>query len=76
MALASPAENRNTVCACWLVFVGTLLGMAQAHAAPAESQSSATTVNYQRQFGYLPLKDGVRLAYVVWLPKRQGAIPP
>ena len=75
MALASPAEYRNTFCACLLVFVGTLLGAAQAHAAPAESQSSATPVNFQRQFGYLPLKDGVRLAYVVWLPKKTGRYP-
>ena len=41
---------------CLLAFASTLLGVAQAHAAPAESQSSATTVNYQRQFGYLPLR--------------------
>jgi uncharacterized protein len=60
---------------CLLAFAGTLLGVAQAHAAPAESQSSATPVNYQRQFGYLPLKDGVRLAYVVWLPKKTGRYP-
>ena len=75
MASASPAENRNMFCACLLAFIGTLPGVAQAHATPAESQSSATPVNFQRQFGYLPLKDGVRLAYVVWLPKKTGRLP-
>jgi hypothetical protein len=28
-----------------------------------------------REFGYLPMKDGVRLAYVIWLPQKAGRYP-
>ena len=60
---------------CLFAFAHTLLGAAQSRAAPAESLSSVAPVQYQRQFGYLPLKDGVRLAYVAWLPKKTGRYP-
>ncbi|HEV7610371.1 MAG TPA: CocE/NonD family hydrolase [Steroidobacteraceae bacterium] len=60
---------------CLFAFACTLLGAAQSRTAPAESLSSAAPVQYQRQFGYLPLKDGVRLAYVTWLPKKSGRYP-
>ena len=60
---------------CSFAFAYSLFDAAQSRAAAAESLLSAASVQYQRQFGYLPLKDGVRLAYVAWLPKKAGRYP-
>ena len=57
-----------------VVAIGCLLfGATPSGAAPA--QASARAAHYQRQFGYLPLSDGVRLAYVAWLPNKTGRYP-
>jgi putative CocE/NonD family hydrolase len=55
-----------------LLLLGCMLGMAGSR---AESQASPAPAQYQRQFGYLPLSDGVRLAYVAWLPRKKGRFP-
>jgi putative CocE/NonD family hydrolase len=59
----------------FLALTCALLGAAQSRATPPESLPSTAPAQYQRQFGYLPLKDGVRLAYVAWLPKKTGRYP-
>lgn len=45
----------------------------------AASQStdsvSVTEGDAYREFGYIPMHDGVKLAYVVWLPKKAGRFP-
>ncbi len=60
---------------CLVALAHTLPGTAQPLAAAAQSPSSGAPAQYHRQFGYLPLKDGVRLAYVAWLPKKTGRYP-
>ncbi len=60
---------------CLFALAFALLAASRPRAAPTESLPSAAPVPYQRQFGYLPLKDGVRLAYVTWLPKKTGRYP-
>ncbi len=71
------ARRRNIprIVFCLFAFACTQLGAVPSRAAPSESQSPAAPLQYQRQFGYLPLKDGVRLAYVAWLPKKTGRFP-
>jgi putative CocE/NonD family hydrolase len=34
-----------------------------------------TEQNVDREYGYVAMKDGVRLAYVVWCPKKDGRYP-
>src|SRR5919204_1965010 len=34
-----------------------------------------TEKDVYRGFGYMPMKDGVRLAYVIWLPSKAGLYP-
>ena len=34
-----------------------------------------TEKDVYRGFGYMPMKDGVRLAYVIWLPSKAGRYP-
>lgn len=41
---------------------------------PAMAQG-LTEQDVYREIGYVPMKDGVRLAYVVWRPKREGRYP-
>ncbi len=40
-------------------------------AVPAE----LTETTAYHEFGYLPMKDGVKIAYVVWRPKKEGRFP-
>ena len=37
--------------------------------------TEVTERDAHREFGYTPMKDGVRLAYVVWRPKKEGRYP-
>ena len=46
----------------------------RAAAAPAAAQE-LTEQDVYREIGYVPMKDGVRLAYVVWRPKQDGRYP-
>lgn len=52
-----------------LLMAGTCV--VAADAPPAGAAKS----EYSRQFGYLPTRDGTRLAYVVYLPAAQGRFP-
>jgi uncharacterized protein len=61
-------EKACIFCLCLLAC--TVFGAASSRAALAEAPAQ-----FQREFGYLPLKDGVRLAYVVWRPKKTGRYP-
>ena len=64
--------SRSWAFAAALFFIGT-------PAALAAKQSSAPTEltegDAYREFGYIPMHDGVKLAYVVWLPKKVGRFP-
>lgn len=44
-------------------------------AAAASQGGRAPAREYPRQFGYVTMKDGVRLAYVVYLPEATGRFP-
>lgn len=50
-----------------LVALGTVVGQ--------ETPATLTERDVYREIGYLPLKDGVELAYVVWRPKQEGRYP-
>jgi putative CocE/NonD family hydrolase len=50
------------------------------HISPASAQQDQgptplTEHSAYREFGYVPMEDGVRLAYVLWRPKRDGRFP-
>ena len=42
---------------------------------PARSQNPAPASTYFREFGYIPLSDGVRIAYVAYRPSQDGKYP-
>jgi uncharacterized protein len=44
-------------------------------AAAAQMSPAAPGSEYPRRFGYVTMRDGVRLAYVVYLPRAQGKFP-
>jgi uncharacterized protein len=44
-------------------------------AADAQSSHREWTDGYPRQFGYVTMKDGVKLAYVAYLPQAKGRFP-
>jgi putative CocE/NonD family hydrolase len=44
-------------------------------AAAAQASRRAPGSEYPRRFGYITMEDGVRLAYVVYLPRGQGRFP-
>ena len=44
-------------------------------AAAAQMSRAAPGSEYPRRFGYVTMRDGVRLAYVVYLPRAQGKFP-
>src|SRR5258707_5173328 len=41
----------------------------------ATSSDTVSAPPYFREFGYLPLRDGTRLAYVVYRPTKEGRYP-
>lgn len=42
---------------------------------PSISEPDKTERTYDREFGYVDMPDGVRLAYVAYLPDRDGPVP-
>lgn len=40
-----------------------------------QGDTELTEHDVQREYGYVPMKDGVRLAYVVWRPGKRGRLP-
>src|SRR5215469_3143411 len=68
VALRSMVVAAITV--AWFGTAAPFLG-SQEMAKPTE----LTERDAYREFGYVPMKDGVRLAYVVWRPKATGRYP-
>jgi hypothetical protein len=46
-----------------------------ASAAQAQPSTATAAPSFPREFGYVPMKDGVRLAYVAYLPAAKGQFP-
>ena len=44
-------------------------------AGQAEGPATLTEQDVYREIGYVPMKDGVELAYVAWRPKQEGRYP-
>ena len=42
---------------------------------PPQEARALTEQDVYREIGYVPMKDGVELAYVVWRPKKEGRYP-
>ena len=55
--------------------VGGMLAAVILGAGPLAVAQELTEQNVYREIGYVPMKDGVRLAYVVWRPKKDGKYP-
>lgn len=53
----------------------TAAAMLSGTAAAAQGSHGAPGSEYPRDFGYVTMRDGVRLAYVVYLPRARGRFP-
>jgi hypothetical protein len=58
-----------------LVLSSIVLSVCTGPLARAQEPAQLTERAAYREYGYVPMKDGVRLAYILWRPQKEGRYP-